>query len=121
MISPELRRRIWRVTRISVGSILIVLGIAGLVLPFLQGIALILAGLAVLATELPWARRWLQAIRDRLRWFRRKGPVDPERPPPAPDRKDAIGHAEMQAGSRQEKAPRGGRPERSCAGATPIV
>ena len=47
---------------------------------------LILAGLAVLATELPWARRWLQAIRDRLKRFRKKRP---ERPSPAPDREDA--------------------------------
>ena len=89
MISPELRRRIWRVTRISAGSILIALGIVGLVLPFLQGIALILAGLAVLATELSWARRWLKAIRDRLRRFRKKRRVDPERPPPASHREDA--------------------------------
>jgi uncharacterized membrane protein YbaN (DUF454 family) len=84
VISPELRRKIWRWTRISAGSILIALGIVGLVLPFLQGIALILAGLAVLATELPWARRWLQAIRDRLKRFRKKRP---ERP--SPDREDA--------------------------------
>jgi uncharacterized membrane protein YbaN (DUF454 family) len=72
MISPEVRRRIWRVVRITAGSILLVLGVAGLVLPFLQGIALILAGLAVLATELPWARRWLHALRDWLRKLRRR-------------------------------------------------
>ncbi|MGD8375402.1 MAG: PGPGW domain-containing protein [Acidobacteriota bacterium] len=72
MISREVRRRIWRVVRITAGSILLVLGVVGLVLPFLQGIALILAGLAVLATELPWARRWLHALRDRLRRLRRR-------------------------------------------------
>lgn len=72
MISPEVRRRVWRVVRITAGSILLALGVAGLVLPFLQGIALILAGLAVLATELPWARRWLHALRDRLRLLRRR-------------------------------------------------
>ena len=68
----SLRRRIWRVVRLTIGSSLLLLGIIGLVLPFLQGIALILAGLAVLATELPWARRWLHNLRDGLRRLRRR-------------------------------------------------
>ena len=70
--SPELRRRIWRIVRIAVGSTLLFFGIIGLVLPVLQGFALILAGLAVLATELPWARRWLHRVRDWIRALRRK-------------------------------------------------
>ena len=72
MISPEVRRRIWRIVRIATGSTLLALGVVGLVLPILQGIALILMGLAVLATELPWARRWLRALRDRVRRLRRR-------------------------------------------------
>lgn len=64
---PDLRRRIWRVVRIAGGSILMALGVVGLFLPLLQGVALIIAGLAVLATELPWARRLLHALRERLR------------------------------------------------------
>jgi uncharacterized membrane protein YbaN (DUF454 family) len=69
---PDLRRRIWRGVRIGAGSLLLALGVLGLFVPVLQGIAFILAGLAVLATEFPWARRWLDAVRDRIRRLRRR-------------------------------------------------
>ena len=94
MSSPELRRRIWRAVRIGGGSVLRGLGIVGLVLPFLQGIALILMGLAVLATDVPWARRWLHALRDRLRRFRKRA----RRPGSSGHDKRRDGQEDRQAG-----------------------
>jgi uncharacterized protein (TIGR02611 family) len=43
-----------------VGVVLLVLGLAGIVLPFLPGWLLIFAGLAVLSTEYVWAERLLK-------------------------------------------------------------
>jgi uncharacterized membrane protein YbaN (DUF454 family) len=54
------------------GWLLVALGIVGLVLPFLQGIALIVAGLALLAPDLPWARRCLDWLKQRVRRLRRR-------------------------------------------------
>ena len=49
---------------IHIGGIgLILLGIAGLFLPFLQGILLILAGIGLLSTDNERIRRWLQDLR----------------------------------------------------------
>jgi uncharacterized protein (TIGR02611 family) len=42
------------------GIVLLVLGLAGIVLPFLPGWLLIFAGLAVLSTEYVWAERLLK-------------------------------------------------------------
>jgi len=59
------------ILRTTVGLILIVAGILGLVLPIVPGIPLLLAGLAILGTEHPvrvavirWLRRW-RVISDR--------------------------------------------------------
>lgn len=63
---PAPRRfRPWRVLRIASGFLLLALGIIGLFLPILQGVLMILAGLAVLGKDLPWSR----AITDRLAGF----------------------------------------------------
>ena len=56
------RFRPWRVLRIASGFLLLALGVIGLFLPILQGVLMILAGLAVLGKDLPWSR----AITDRL-------------------------------------------------------
>ena len=50
------------------GFLLLALGVIGLFLPILQGVLMILAGLAVLGKDLPWSR----AITDRLAGFVRK-------------------------------------------------
>ncbi|MBI3990259.1 MAG: hypothetical protein HY347_11660 [candidate division NC10 bacterium] len=42
---------------------LILGGLVGLFLPFLQGIALIVAGLALLSRDAPWARRCMERIK----------------------------------------------------------
>ena len=55
----------WRLGRIILGFALLGLGVVGLFLPILQGIALIVAGLLLLAPEFQWAR-WL------LEWAKRK-------------------------------------------------
>lgn len=53
------RQRLPRIVRISVGFMLLIAGVVGLVLPFLQGILMIIAGLAILRKDIPWvARQW---------------------------------------------------------------
>ena len=53
------KRRLPRPVRIGLGGLLLVGGIIGLVLPFLQGILMIVAGLAILRQDIPWvARLW---------------------------------------------------------------
>ncbi|MFQ5662837.1 MAG: PGPGW domain-containing protein [Terriglobia bacterium] len=54
-----------RLARIILGFALIGLGIVGLFLPFLQGIAMIAAGLLLLAPEYRWARRLLDWARQK--------------------------------------------------------
>ena len=54
-----------RWTIIGLGWFFIALGIVGLVLPFLQGVLFIAIGMALLAKELEWARRWRERLYDR--------------------------------------------------------
>ena len=70
------RRGRWRIVRLVSGWTLIALGIVGLVLPILQGVALIVAGLALLAPDMPWARRSLDWLRARLRRLSGSGKSD---------------------------------------------
>jgi len=58
-------KAVWRLGRIILGFALLGLGVIGLFLPFLQGIAMIVAGLLLLAPEFQWARRLLD-------WAKRK-------------------------------------------------
>jgi uncharacterized protein len=44
----------------------ILLGIVGLVLPFLQGILFILVGLIILSSQYAWARHLLAKLRERF-------------------------------------------------------
>jgi uncharacterized membrane protein YbaN (DUF454 family) len=61
-----------------VGVALVLLGIAGLVLPFLPGWLLIIAGLAVLRTEYVWAKQLTEGAQRRANNLTRKsdGPND---------------------------------------------
>jgi hypothetical protein len=53
------KRGLPRPIRIGLGVLLLLGGIAGLVLPVLQGVLMITAGLAVLRQDIPWvARLW---------------------------------------------------------------
>ncbi len=49
---------LFRLVRIGLGFLLLFLGVIGLFLPVLQGVLMILGGLALLSRDLPWAR-WL--------------------------------------------------------------
>jgi uncharacterized protein len=55
-----------RIAIITTGWLFIALGIAGLFLPFLQGILFLLIGLVILSTEHHWARRLLGRLRTRF-------------------------------------------------------
>lgn len=71
-----------RVAVTIAGFILVLVGLAGLVLPVLPGWALIFVGLAVLATEYVWARRALETARRQARRAARRvrgKKVDPGR------------------------------------------
>ncbi len=58
-----------RVLRMTVGVALVLLGIVGLFLPFLQGVLFIVAGLALLGRESERVRRWNEYLREQ--WRRR--------------------------------------------------
>jgi uncharacterized protein (TIGR02611 family) len=58
-------RQTWRVVVLVVGLVLVAAGLVMLVIPG-PGIAAILAGLALLATEFDWARRLLAHARRRF-------------------------------------------------------
>jgi len=71
------------VLRIASGFLLLALGVIGLFLPILQGVLMILAGLAVLEKDLPWSRKitdWLaEFVRRRSARGKGAGPT-PSRP-----------------------------------------
>ena len=48
-----------RVAFNAAGWALVILGVAGLVLPILPGVALLIVGLSFLSLEYKWARRWI--------------------------------------------------------------
>jgi uncharacterized membrane protein YbaN (DUF454 family) len=58
-----------RPVRITIGLILLLFGIVGLFLPFLQGIAMIVAALAILRQDMPMVeriwQRWIIPLRRR--------------------------------------------------------
>ena len=58
--------RIKRWLVLILGWSLVILGVAGLVLPFLQGLLLILLGLIVLSSEYHWARLLLAKLEARF-------------------------------------------------------
>ena len=47
-------RRFYRISRITLGIALLIAGLAGLVLPILQGVVLIVAALAILRKDIPF-------------------------------------------------------------------
>lgn len=53
-----------RVIKIVIGFTVVLFGIAGLFLPFLQGIVTIVMGLAILGTEFVWAKRLMKRFED---------------------------------------------------------
>jgi uncharacterized membrane protein YbaN (DUF454 family) len=55
-----------RILVVVAGWSFILLGIVGLVLPFLQGVLFILVGLIILSSQYAWARRLLEKLRRRF-------------------------------------------------------
>lgn len=53
-----------RIIKMVTGFTIVLIGIAGLFLPFLQGIVTIVLGLAILGTEFVWARRLMKRFED---------------------------------------------------------
>jgi uncharacterized membrane protein YbaN (DUF454 family) len=88
-------QRVKRVLLVVVGWAFILLGIAGLFLPVLQGILFLLIGLVILSSEYVWAHRLLHRLGERFPtlhsaienakqraqgWMHRE-PKDPASPP----------------------------------------
>lgn len=65
--------QVWRWARIIGGFALVGLGVIGLFLPVLQGIAFIVLGLLLLSREYHWARRLLDWVQ------RKRGASSPAR------------------------------------------
>ncbi len=65
----------FRIGAVVLGLMLILLGIVGLFLPFLQGFLLIALGLSVLSLVSPGVGRWVKRLKERGRdmWERYRG------------------------------------------------
>ena len=61
---------------IALGWSLIVLGVLGLFLPFLQGALFIVLGVALLSRKSARARRWVKEIREKFQILRHKDKGD---------------------------------------------
>jgi tellurite resistance protein TerC len=59
-------RRVKRVVVAVIGFTVLIIGFLGVVLPLVPAFILIPAGLAILATEFVWARRWVKRARAML-------------------------------------------------------
>lgn len=66
---PQPVRAVLKILAGVTGSALVVLGLLGLFLPFLQGILMILVGLSLLSLVSERAARWRQQLRD---WIERR-------------------------------------------------
>ena len=62
----SVNRKVKRVLILIVGWAFILLGIAGLFLPILQGVLFIIIGLLILSSEYVWAHRLLNKLRTRF-------------------------------------------------------
>jgi len=54
-----------RILRESGAWLLILIGVAGCVLPVIPGIPLLIGGLAILAVDRPWAARLLERVKEK--------------------------------------------------------
>lgn len=63
--------KVRRTVRIVSGFALLGLGVIGLFLPILQGVAMIVAGLLLLSPDFPLARRLLNWLKHKFQSFRK--------------------------------------------------
>jgi uncharacterized protein len=75
-----MRQRLWKLGKITLGVLLLVLGVIGLFLPFLQGILFLIMGLSLLSTESSRAKAWLQYLEERTGWRRLRRDTGERRP-----------------------------------------
>jgi uncharacterized membrane protein YbaN (DUF454 family) len=73
-------QQLWRIGKITLGVLLLVLGVVGLFLPFLQGILFLIMGLSLLSTESQRAKAWLHYLEERTGWRRSAPDTGPRRP-----------------------------------------
>ena len=66
------RPLIVRIVLVMIGTVLLVGGLVGLLLPIVPGWLLIIPGLAILGTEFVWARRLLDTARSKAASLRAK-------------------------------------------------
>ncbi len=64
--SPKTTHPLKRLLMLAAGWVFLLLGIAGLVLPILQGILFIVIGLSILSTEYGWSRKLLAKLQARF-------------------------------------------------------
>lgn len=67
-------KRFYRISRIALGIVLLIAGLAGLVLPVLQGVVLIVTALAILRKDIPFVAtiwdRFVVPLQERYRRWR---------------------------------------------------
>jgi len=56
-----------RVVVLVIGGTVVLLGLVGMMLPIMPGFIFIPLGLAILATEFVWAKRWLRQVKQKSR------------------------------------------------------
>jgi len=78
---PQPLRAVLKILAGVTGAALVVVGVLGLFLPFLQGILMILLGLSLLSLVSERAARWRHRLR---RWVERQGEGRPDEPATGP-------------------------------------
>lgn len=78
MTTPR-RSLLARIGVLTVGTLLLLLGAAGIFLPVLPGVALLIGGIALMSREFAWARRILDGANARLPSLRGRARDDEER------------------------------------------
>ncbi len=74
-------QHIWRVGKISLGVVMLILGVIGLALPLIPQIPFLLGGLTLLSSENRHCKALLEYIEKRVGW-RRSTPPEPQPMPP---------------------------------------
>lgn len=70
-------RHIWRAGKISLGVLLLILGVVGLMLPLIPQIPFLIGGLTLLSSENRHCKALLEYVERRIGW-RRSTPHEPQ-------------------------------------------
>jgi Putative transmembrane protein (PGPGW) len=74
----ERKRRVKRWLKVGAGWCLLVVGVAGLFLPVLQGLLCIASGLTLLSTEYQWAGACLEWVKRKIRLRKKERSAQPQ-------------------------------------------